>query len=401
MLRFITAGESHGPALTTIIEGLPANMPLDIDAINANLARRQQGYGRGNRMKIETDQITVTSGLRHGLTLGSPLTLTLENKDYRNWAKVMDPAPVADKVKQQRTVHHPRPGHADLVGGLKYGFKDLRNVLERSSARETTMRVALGSVMEQLLQHLDIDVIGYVAALGGIHGEVNPADYQPDQLRDIIDQSEVKMIDPDKAQAIKDRIDQAKRDGDTLGGIVEVRAYNVPAGLGSYVQWDRKLDGRLAQAMVSINAFKGVEFGDGFKVADRPGSQVMDEIAYAADRGFYHKSDHLGGIEGGMSNGDTIIVRGVKKPIPTLYKPLDSVNIYSKEVYQANIERSDTTAVPAATIIAQTVVATELAQAVLEKFPHDNFNDLKAAVADYRADLKDPAIWQSADQAGK
>ena len=394
MLRFITAGESHGPVLTTIIEGLPAGMPFDIEAINQALAKSQEGYGRGNRMKIETDQIQVTAGVRHGKTLGSPVTLSVVNKDYKNWQSVMSAEVVEEeKEKKSRVVHRPRPGHADLVGGIKYHHKDLRNVLERSSARETTMRVAIGAVATQLLEQLGVEVVAYVCELGGIKGQVDVSQMPLAEIRDRANQSPVKMVDADKEQQVKDKIDETKRAGNTLGGVVEVIAEGLPVGLGSYTQWDKKIDARLAQAMVSINAFKGVEFGDGFEVGRRYGSEVMDEIAYTPEQGFYRLSNHLGGIEGGMTNGMPIIVRGVKKPIPTLYRPLQSVDIYSKEEYQASIERSDTTAVPAASIIAQAVVATELVQAVLEKFPNDSFDELKKAVSDYREYSKNPDMW--------
>lgn len=395
MLRFITAGESHGPLETAIIEGVPANLPIDIDKINENLARRQMGYGAGNRMKIEKDQVRITSGVRHGLTLGSPITLIVENRDFKKWTEIMSVEDVEDGIKKRRTVHHPRPGHADLVGGIKYGFKDLRNVLERSSARETTMRVAVGSIAQQILDGLDIEIIAYVKALGGVEGKVDATSLSYEEIRQTTDESELKMIDPSIDEEIKAKIDQAKKDGTTLGGVIEVIAKNVPAGLGSYTHWDKKLDAKLVGAMVSINAFKAAEIGDGVEVASRFGNELMDEIAYDDTQGFYRLTNHMGGFEGGMTTGMPIIVRGYKKPIPTQYHPLQSVDIYTKEPYKASIERSDITAVPRAAIIGETVIATELAQAILEKFPHDDYNELVKAVNNYREYAKNPDIWQN------
>ncbi len=396
MLRFITAGESHGPSLTTIIEGLPAGLPINVEKINHELAKRQEGYGRGNRMKIESDTVEITSGVRYGKTLGSPLTLIVANRDNKNWKSVMSIESNDDpKSRQRRAVQRPRPGHADLVGGIKYHHEDLRNVLERSSARETAMRVAIGSVAKQLLNELDIDIVAYVCELGGIQGQADISKLSLADIRKLADKSPVKMVDSSQEEAVIQKIDQTKRDGNTLGGVVEVIAEGLPIGLGSYTQFDKKLDGRLAQAMMSINAFKGVEIGDGFEIARRFGSEVMDEIAYTPERGFYRLSNHLGGLEGGMTNGMPVVIRGVKKPIPTLYKPLQSVDIYTKENYEANIERSDTTAVPAASVVAQAVIATELTQAILEKFPHDSFIELKEAVNSYREYSKNPEMWQN------
>jgi len=386
-MRYITAGESHGPELTTIIEGVPAGLPLTAEDINQELARRQTGYGRGGRMLIEKDQVRITSGIRHGKTLGSPITLVVENKDWKNWTKVMSIEDVEEKDRALRQVVRPRPGHADLVGGMKYNHRDLRNVLERSSARETTMRVAVGAVAKKLLSELDIDVAGHVTMLGGIKATV------PDGLtvREIHEQAEaspVSVLDPTVEEEIKALIDQTKRKGDTIGGVVEVLVGGVPAGLGSYVQWDKKLDGKLAQAMVSINAFKGVEFGVGFEAGVLPGSQIMDEILWDETTGYTRRSNNLGGFEGGMTNGEVLVVRGVMKPIPTLYKPLQSVDISTKEVYKASIERSDSTAVPAACVVAESVVATVIANEILEKFSSDHFVELKQSMTQYRDYLK-------------
>ena len=384
-MRYLTAGESHGPELTTIIEGVPAGLTLSVEAINQELARRQGGYGRGGRMKIEKDQVRITSGVRHGKTLGSPITMIVENRDWKNWQKVMSVEPVEEKAEKLRRVAKPRPGHADLVGGIKYHHSDLRNVLERSSARETTMRVAVGALAKQILAAIDIEIASHVAILGGIEATV-PEKMSVSEIQYKTATSEVNMVDETVEEAVKELIDQTKKAGDTIGGVVEVRTDNVPAGLGSYVQWDRKLDGKIAQIMLSINAFKGVEFGIGFEAAHQPGSKVMDEIVW--NNGYSRTSNHLGGFEGGMTNGEQIIVRGVMKPIPTLYKPLMSVDIDTKEPYKASVERSDSTAVPAASVVAEHVVATVLAEEILEKFSSDTIDELQQAVAEYREAIK-------------
>jgi chorismate synthase len=384
-MRYLTAGESHGPELTTIIEGVPAGLTLSVEAINQDLARRQGGYGRGGRMKIEKDQVRITSGVRHGKTLGSPITMIVENRDWKNWQKVMSVEPVEEKAEKLRRVAKPRPGHADLVGGMKYHHSDLRNVLERSSARETTMRVAVGALAKQILAAVDIEIASHVAILGGIEATV-PEKMSVSEIQSKTAASEVNMVDETVEEAVKELIDQTKKAGDTIGGVVEVRTDNVPAGLGSYVQWDRKLDGKIAQIMLSINAFKGVEFGIGFEAAHQPGSKVMDEIVW--NNGYSRTSNHLGGFEGGMTNGEQIIVRGVMKPIPTLYKPLMSVDIDTKEPYKASVERSDSTAVPAASVVAEHVVATVLAEEILEKFSSDTIDELQQAVAEYREAIK-------------
>lgn len=384
-MRYLTAGESHGPELTTIIEGVPAGLTLSVEAINQELARRQGGYGRGGRMKIEKDQIRITSGVRHGKTLGSPITMIVENRDWKNWQKVMSVEPVEEKAEKLRRVAKPRPGHADLVGGMKYHHSDLRNVLERSSARETTMRVAVGALAKQILAAVDIEIASHVAILGGIEATV-PEKMSVSEIQSKTAASEVNMVDETVEEAVKELIDQTKKAGDTIGGVVEVRTDNVPAGLGSYVQWDRKLDGKIAQIMLSINAFKGVEFGIGFEAAHQPGSKVMDEIVW--NNGYSRTSNHLGGFEGGMTNGEQIIVRGIMKPIPTLYKPLMSVDIDTKEPYKASVERSDSTAVPAASVVAEHVVATVLAEEILEKFSSDTIDELQQAVAEYREAIK-------------
>lgn len=384
-MRYLTAGESHGPELTAIIEGIPAGLELSIEKINQELARRQGGYGRGGRMKIEKDQVRITSGVRHGKTLGSPITMIVQNRDWRNWQTVMSVEAVAEKDQKLRRVSKPRPGHADLVGGMKYSHHDLRNVLERSSARETTMRVAVGAIAKQILAAVDIEIASHVVILGGIEATV-PETISVQEIQTKVNASEVNMVDETVEEAVKELIDQTKKAGDTIGGVVEVRTDNVPAGLGSYVQWDRKLDGKIAQSMMSINAFKGVEFGIGFEAARQPGSKVMDEIVW--QEGYSRRSNHLGGFEGGMTNGEQIIVRGVMKPIPTLYKPLMSVDIDTKEPYKASVERSDSTAVPAASVVAEHVVSTVLAEELLAKFSSDTMEEFKQAVATYRQAIK-------------
>lgn len=385
-MRFLTAGESHGPELTGIIEGLPAGLPLSLQDINIELERRQKGYGRGGRMLIEADEVVISSGVRHGLTLGSPITLTVRNRDNKNWASVMGISEVSEKEKMKRRVTKPRPGHADLVGGMKYGHRDLRNVLERSSARETTMRVAIGAICKKLLLELGITLTGHVTMIGGIEALV-PDALTSKQIKEQAEASSVRCVDSAAEEQMKALIDQTKEQGDTIGGIVEVMVDGVPPGIGSYAQWDTKLDGKIAQALISINAFKGVEFGVGFDSAKRPGSQVMDGIIWSKDTGYSRSTNHLGGFEGGMTNGMPLIIRGVMKPIPTLYKPLPSVDIESKEVFKASIERSDSCAVPAACVIAEAMVAIELTKAMLDQFSRDSFDRLVSDVERYREEI--------------
>ena len=386
-MRYFTAGESHGPRLTAIIEGIPAGLSLSSSDINQELKRRQGGYGRGGRMLIESDQVDITSGVRHGVTMGSPITLNVTNKDFKNWTSIMGADDVEDKFKAQRKLTKPRPGHADLVGGMKYRFPDLRNVLERSSARETTMRVAIGAVAKRLLSELGIEVASHVTVFGGIEVAI-PENLTVSEIRKRASESEVSIVNPDREADIKALIDQTKKDGDTIGGVVEVVAGGLPVGLGSYVQWDKKLDAKIAQAVVSINAFKGVEFGIGFDAAYKPGSQIMDEILWNEADGYTRKSNNLGGFEGGMTNGELVVVKGVMKPIPTLYKPLMSVDIDTHEPYKAQVERSDPTAVPAAAVVAEHVVATVLATEVLAKFASDNMAELKENIARHNDYIK-------------
>ncbi|HEL1702178.1 TPA: chorismate synthase [Streptococcus suis] len=386
-MRYLTAGESHGPRLTAIIEGVPAGLPLTAEDINEDLKRRQGGYGRGSRMQIETDRVEITAGVRHGKTTGAPITLNVTNKDHQKWLDIMAIEDIEEKLKSKRRIKHPRPGHADLVGGMKYRFDDLRNSLERSSARETTMRVAVGAVAKRILAELDIEIANHVVVFGGKEIDV-PDGLSVAEIKERAAQSEVSIVNQEREEEIKAYIDQIKRDGDTIGGVIETVVGGVPAGLGSYVQWDKKLDAKLAQAVVSINAFKGVEFGVGFQAGYLKGSQVMDEILWSQEKGYTRRTNNLGGFEGGMTNGEPLIIRGVMKPIPTLYKPLMSVDIDTHEPYKATVERSDPTALPAAGVVMESVVATTLAIEILEKFSSDNMEELKAAVASHRDYVK-------------
>jgi chorismate synthase len=385
MMRYLTAGESHGPQLTTILEGIPAGMPLLAEDISYELQRRQKGHGRGRRMQIEKDTAEIMSGVRHGLTLGSPIALVVENNDWKHWTKIMGQAPLDqdEETEVKRQISRPRPGHADLNGALKYGHRDMRNVLERSSARETTVRVAAGAVAKKLLSLLGIQVASHVIEIGGV--KATNIQYQSiAELAETTEKSPVRCLDSIAEKKMMDAIDQAKLNGDSIGGIVEVIVEGMPSGVGSYVHYDRKLDAKIAGAIVSINAFKGVEIGIGFEAAGRPGSEVHDEILWDENRGFYRKTNNLGGFEGGMTTGMPIVVRGVMKPIPTLYKPLQSVDIETKEPFSASIERSDSCAVPAAAVVAENVVAWELAQALVDQFYSDRFDTLAEQVREYR-----------------
>lgn len=381
-MRYLTAGESHGPSLTTIIEGIPSGLELSSEVINLELKRRQGGYGRGARMTIENDKVSITSGVRHGKTTGAPITLIIENKDHKKWTDIMAVEDLPDKLKRKRKVIHPRPGHADLVGGIKYGYSDLRNALERSSARETAARVAVGAVAKCLLSQLGIETMHHVSVFGGVIIDI-PETLTNEELRIKAQKSELSIVNSEQEVEIKTYIDQIKKDGDTLGGVVQTIVTGVPVGLGSYVQWDKKLDAKLAQAVMSINAFKGVEFGEGFAMGYQKGSEVMDEIIWSEEEGYSRKSNHLGGFEGGVTNGQPLLIKGVMKPIPTLYKPLQSVNIETHQPYKASVERSDPTALPAAGVVMENVVATVLAQEILEKFSSDTMKELTKAFQDY------------------
>ncbi|HIA6868872.1 TPA: chorismate synthase [Staphylococcus aureus] len=382
-MRYLTSGESHGPQLTVVVEGIPANLEIKVEDINKEMFKRQGGYGRGRRMQIEKDTVEIVSGVRNGYTLGSPITMVVTNDDFTHWRKIMGAAPISEEEREnmKRTITKPRPGHADLVGGMKYNHRDLRNVLERSSARETAARVAVGALCKVLLQQLDIDIYSRVVEIGGIKDKDF---YDSKTFKANLDRNDVRVIDDSIAQAMRDKIDEAKNDGDSIGGVVQVVVENMPVGVGSYVHYDRKLDGRIAQGVVSINAFKGVSFGEGFKAAEKPGSEIQDEILYNTELGYYRGSNHLGGLEGGMSNGMPIIVNGVMKPIPTLYKPLNSVDINTKEDFKATIERSDSCAVPAASIVCEHVVAFEIAKALLEEFQSNHIEQLKQQIIERR-----------------
>ncbi|EOB7549248.1 chorismate synthase [Staphylococcus aureus] len=382
-MRYLTSGESHGPQLTVIVEGIPANLEIKVEDINKEMFKRQGGYGRGRRMQIEKDTVEIVSGVRNGYTLGSPITMVVTNDDFTHWRKIMGAAPISEEEREnmKRTITKPRPGHADLVGGMKYNHRDLRNVLERSSARETAARVAVGALCKVLLQQLDIDIYSRVVEIGGIKDKDF---YDSKTFKANLDRNDVRVIDDSIAQAMRDKIDEAKNDGDSIGGVVQVVVENMPVGVGSYVHYDRKLDGRIAQGVVSINAFKGVSFGEGFKAAEKPGSEIQDEILYNTELGYYRGSNHLGGLEGGMSNGMPIIVNGVMKPIPTLYKPLNSVDINTKEDFKATIERSDSCAVPATSIVCEHVVAFEIAKALLEEFQSNHIEQLKQQIIERR-----------------
>ncbi|MFQ5428115.1 MAG: chorismate synthase [Thermodesulfobacteriota bacterium] len=393
MLRYLNAGESHGKNLTAILEGLPAGLPLGATFIDRELKRRQCGYGRGGRMAIESDSVDVTSGLRGGLTLGSPLTLVVNNRDWENWQDVMGPeGPL--KGSKARALTSPRPGHADLAGGLKYGHKDLRNILERSSARETAARVAVGAVAKRLLEEVGINVYSWVETLGGVSWE-GPAKADPAKLFARAEKSVVRCPDIKTTLAMKKRIDEAREAGDSLGGVYRVAVTGVLPGLGSHVHWDRKLDGLLAGALMSIQATKGVEVGLGFEAGFTPGSLVHDEIFrrkaakntpsyfWPEKHPYYRKTNRAGGIEGGTSNGETIRLRAVMKPIPTLYKPLRSVDILTGKTIRAGVERSDVCALPAAAVVAEAAVAFTVAAAYLEKFGGDSMSEIKRNVTSY------------------
>ena len=380
MMRFLTAGESHGPGLCAIVEGLPANLTVDPAAINRDLARRQRGHGRGGRMKIEKDQVEVLSGLRFMRTLGSPLTLRIVNRDFANWTDRM--APEGEAPADLEMVTRPRPGHADLAGAQKYNLADVRDVLERASARETAARVAVGAVAKEMLAAFGIQIYSQVVSIG----DVTAMTLAPEELTKRyaeVENSSVRSSDKNAAAQMKGRIDQAKADGDSLGGIFEVVVQGVPAGLGSHVQWDRKLDGRLAGALMSIQAIKGVEIGDGFASAMRPGSTVHDEIGYDDYRGYVRLTNRAGGLEGGMTNGEALVVRAAMKPIPTLYKPLSSVDMTDHAPFKATVERSDACAVPAASVVGEAVVAWEVAVALQEKLGGDSLEEMKANLQHY------------------
>jgi len=377
-LKLITAGESHGPGLTCIVEGLPAGLELRREALDRDLARRQLGHGRGGRMKIESDRAEVTAGVRHGRTLGGPIAIQVRNRDYANWEERMNPWPVDAEVP---AVHLPRPGHADLVGTQKYGLSDVRDILERASARETAARVAGGALAKEFLRALGVEVYSHVLQITSVcaprRDDLTPADFAS------VDESPVRCLDAEASRAMVEEINRLRKQNESLGGVFEVRAFGVVPGLGSHVSWEERLDGRLAMAILSIQAMKAVEIGDGHEVAGLPGSLAHDEIFYSDERGYYRETNRSGGIEGGMTTGEAVVVRGSMKPLPTLTKPLRSVDTATHEPAQALRERTDSCTVPAAAVVGEAMVALVLADAYRRKFGGDHIDDVRAAVRAY------------------
>ncbi len=378
MLRYLTSGESHGKSLISVLDGIPANIELNIDEINHELEKRQCGYGRGGRMKIEKDKINILGGVRGKITLGGPISIEIENKDYKNWIQYMNP--MEDIDFETKKVDKVRPGHADLVGCLKYDFDDARNVLERSSARETASKVAIGAICKQVLKNFNIDFTSHVVQIGSIKDHNK---YEFDYIKENVDKSQVRCINQEIEKEIIKEIDKVKSEGDTLGGVVEIRVKNLIPGLGSYTQFDKKIDGELAMHLMSVQAIKGVEIGIGFDVANNSGSNVMDEIYYNNEEGIKRKTNQLGGIEGGMTTGEELVIRCAMKPIPTLYKPLKSINVNTLESYSASIERSDNCAVPACSVVCENVVAFVICKYFLDKIGGDSLKDLKSNYESY------------------
>jgi chorismate synthase len=378
-LRFTTAGESHGPGLTAVVEGLPAGLTLTPEDIDRDLARRQLGHGRGGRMKIEKDRAEVMSGIRHGRTLGSPVSLRVVNRDFANWEERMNPWPVEAVVDE---VHLPRPGHADLAGVQKFGFSDVRNVLERASARETAARVACGALAKVYLRSFGVEIRSHVIQIGSVKAP-DPEDLAVEDFEGV-DESPVRCLDADSSRAMVEEIDAARKANESLGGVFDVRAYGLVPGIGSHVSWDGRLDGRLAQAIMSIQAMKGASIGDGFDVAGRVGSQAHDEIFWSEEQGFFRETNRSGGLEGGMTSGEPLVVRGAMKPLPTLTKPLRSVDLETKAPAAALRERTDSCTVPAAAVVGEAMVALVLASAYREKFGGDHIDDAVAALDAYR-----------------
>jgi chorismate synthase len=384
MLNFLTAGESHGRCLSIIIEGLPSGIKIDKRKIDMALEERQAGFGRGERMKIEKDSIIINSGVRGGVTLGSPVSLTIENRDWENWKKVISPLieEIDPEMMREKEVLYPRAGHADLAGAIKYNHKDIRNVLERASARETASRVAVGEILSQFLSEFNIEIEGYVIQIGEIIADNKRLTME--EIRRRLKNSKLRCLDKEAEEKMIKKIEEVIKEGDTLGGAVEVRAINIPIGLGSYTQWDRRLNANLARAVMSIPTIKAVEIGKGIESSKKRGFEVHDEIFYKEDVGFYRKSNYAGGIEGGVSNGEDIILRAYGKPIPTLKKGLSSVDIRSKKPHRSSYERSDYCVLPAISIIARAMVAIEISKAFLEKFGGDNLKEIKKRFKDYQ-----------------
>jgi chorismate synthase len=378
-LRFTTAGESHGPGLTAVVEGLPAGLTLSPDDIDRDLARRQLGHGRGGRMKIEKDRAQVTAGLRHGRTIGSPVAMWIENRDFANWEERMNPWPIEGSVDE---VHLPRPGHADLSGIQKFGFTDVRNVLERASARETAARVACGALAKVYLRALGVEIRSHVIQIGSVHAperdELTPADFEN------VDESPVRCLDADATDAMVTEIDQARKANESLGGVFEVRAFGLVPGIGSHVSWDQRLDGRLGQAIMSIQAMKGASIGNSFEVAGKVGSQAHDEIFWSEERGYFRETNRAGGLEGGMTTGEPLVVLGAMKPLPTLTKPLRSVDTETHAPAAALRERTDSCTVPAAGVVGEAMVALILADAYRDKLGGDHIDDTLAALDAYK-----------------
>lgn len=385
-VRLVTAGESHGPGLTCIVEGLPAGLELDRDAIDRDLARRQLGHGRGGRMKIESDRAFVTAGVRHGSTLGGPVALQIANRDYSNWEERMSPWPVNGAVPE---VHLPRPGHADLVGTQKFQFTDVRNVLERASARETAARVAGGALCKAFLRTLGVEVLSHVTQIGTVVAP-RPETLDPEDFAEV-DRSPVRCLDAEATRAMVEHIDVQRKANESIGGVFEVRAYGLLPGLGSHVSWEERLDGRLAMALLSIQAMKGVGIGDGFDIAAKPGSRAHDEIFWDEERGYYRETNRSGGLEGGMTTGEPLVVTAAMKPLPTLTKPLRSVDIETKEPAEALRERTDSCTVPAAGVVGEAMIALVLAQAYRQKFGGDHIDDVRRAVRAYEERIGWPA----------
>jgi chorismate synthase len=378
-LRLTTAGESHGPGLTCIVEGLPAGLRLTPEDLDRDLARRQLGHGRGGRMKIEQDRAIVTAGIRHGRTLGGPIALQVNNRDYANWEERMNPWPVEADVPE---VHLPRPGHADLAGTMKFGLSDVRDVLERASARETAARVAGGALAKAFLRDLGVQVFSHVIQINAVRAPVR-AELEPEDFAGV-DDSPVRCLDPDASAAMVEEINRLRKANESLGGVFEVRAFGVVPGLGSPVSWEERLDGRLGGALLSIHAMKGVGIGEGFEMAGKPGSEVHDEIFWSEERGYHRETNRAGGLEGGMTTGEPLILTVAMKPLPTLTKPLRSVDIATKEPAEALRERTDSTTVPAGGVVGEAMVALVLADAYRRKFGGDHIDDVLAAVRAYR-----------------
>ncbi|MFW5999664.1 MAG: chorismate synthase [Halanaerobiaceae bacterium] len=397
MLEFTTAGESHGKALLVIVEGLPAGIEIDFAHLNGKLARRQGGYGRGGRMDIEKDRIEIISGIRAGETTGSPVGMKINNRDWKNWKQVMSPfrEEIVEEAeveinrdkrvkKVERRVTRPRPGHADLAGVYKYGLGDIRSILERASARETAARTAAGGLLDSFLRYFDIEVISHVSELGGIEANLSEPGFQ--ELKERVLESPLNCFDRESEERMKALIDEVREEGDSLGGVAEIVTTPLPVGLGSHTDWRQRLDGKLARALMSIPAIKGVEIGPAFANASRRGSEVHDEIYFSSETGFYHETNRAGGVEGGMTNGEPLRIRIAMKPIPTLYQPLSSVDIESGEPFKASVERSDVTAVPAAGVVGEAMVSFVLARSLREKFGGDNIRDVVASYNNYLAD---------------